>query len=197
MKDKRNFEKQEQVKGREGKQRHIQRRKGKELEKDREGVVALQSLTMKSKVRKKKDLRKTGNGEVPFRAWNSCSSLLLKSICSSRTFWSSSAEGRDKGKRDEKERNRRLLEKSCRSLFRMVYAMIPLLTIKQKGLSYQDCTHPRGVRMFTYNLCYSNEHCLPFSMFSTSFFSGTGEAAPWLWSPENMRRFNFWFLSHI
>lgn len=36
------------------------------------------------------NLRKTGNGELPLRAWNSCSSLLRKSICSSRTFWSSS-----------------------------------------------------------------------------------------------------------
>lgn len=38
----------------------------------------------------KEDLRKTGNGELPFRAWNSCSSLLRKSICSRRTFCSSS-----------------------------------------------------------------------------------------------------------
>lgn len=28
--------------------------------------------------------------------------------------------------------------------------------------------------------CDSNEQPLPFSMFSTSFFSGTGEVAPWL-----------------
>lgn len=32
---------------------------------------------------------------------------------------------------------------------------------------------------------------LPFSMFSTSFFSGTGEAAPWLRSPENIERLHF------
>lgn len=47
----------------------------------------------------------------------------------------------------------------------------------------------RGVGMFTHNLCDSNAKFLPFSMFSTSFLSGPGEAAPWLWSPENMERY--------
>lgn len=36
--------------------------------------------------------------------------------------------------------------------------------------------------------CGSNKQSLPFSMFSTSFFSGTGEVAPWLWSPDNTER---------
>jgi len=35
-------------------------------------------------------LLKTGKDAFPFNTWNSCSSLLRKSICSNKTFWSSS-----------------------------------------------------------------------------------------------------------
>lgn len=41
-------------------------------------------------------LLKTGKGAFPFNTWNSCSSLLRKSICSNKTFWSSSNKGKRK-----------------------------------------------------------------------------------------------------
>lgn len=41
-------------------------------------------------------LLKTGKDAFPFNTWNSCSSLLRKSICSNKTFWSSSNKGKRK-----------------------------------------------------------------------------------------------------